>query len=307
MIGAAIIAGGVFRRVLTLRALVLAAGAGVVAGLLAVGIPAPGLAADALTTIVAVFAALVVLPLVAGVPTSDRRGGLEQLVALRPISSLSWTAGRVLGFLTGAGWLVVVMAAAARVVTGAASVPDELVGMRAGGDEAVVEYRFPLPSGAEGPFELGFDVLMVGGPSGRVTLNLRRGRSSRRVVEDLRAQRRVVVPIPDLAPASGDLFVTLRPGDGVLLAAAPPRLVIGERPMALTRLPVARSGMLALLVALLAVVAAASAFRFETACLAGLLAVSVRVEAPWAYPVWALVLVAFAWAGTALIRRQAMP
>lgn len=307
MIAAAIIAGGVFRRVLTLRALGLASAVGVVAGLLVAGVPAPDVAADLLTPLVTVFAALVVLPLVAGLPTGDRRGGLELVVAMRPVSSLSWTAGRLLGFATGAGWLVVLAATLARLVAGAVPVPDDVIGMRVARSDDVVEWRFPLPAGAEGPFDLAFDVLMTGRPTGSVTLDVRRGRTSQLIDEKLVAQRRVRLPIPDLAPAKGDLFVTARASDGVYVGRTPATLVVGEKPMELTRLPIETSGLASLGIGLLAVLAAASAFRFETACLAGLLAVSVRVTPPWAHWVWAGVLIAMAWAGTALTRRQVMP
>ncbi len=307
MIALAVIAGSTFRRMLTLRSLTIAAVAGLLAGLLVAGMPSPELAATVLTPLVTVFAALLVLPLVAGQLTADRAGGFEQVLALRPMSSLSWTLGRTFGAVTGAGWLVVVMAGVARLVAGQITVPEDVVGVQVARTTASVEWRFSLPSEASGPFDLAFDVIMASAPTGHVAVDVRRGRSTQLIDKPLVAQRRAVVPIPDMRPATGDLFVTLRASHGVLFTSSPATLEIGERPMSQTRLPLSKTGMTALLLGLFAVLAGASAFRFETACLAGLLAVVVRIDPPMMWPVWMAVLVVTAVFGVSLARRQAMP
>ena len=93
-----------------------------------------------------------------------------------------------------------------------------------------------------------------------------------------------------------------------MLSDEPPRLSLGSEPLRERGLPIGTEARRSLLLAVVAVIAAACAFRFETTCLAGLLAMAVRGPEPgltlllvmlwlWIVAVW----------GTALVRRQALP
>jgi hypothetical protein len=116
------------------------------------------------------------------------------------------------------------------------------------------------------------------------------------------------VPVPDLWPARGDLSVTLRGARGLLLGHEPPLLVVGSQPLGRAGLPLPGAAVGTLLLATLAALAAGCAFHFETACLAGLLAVAVRMPAErWVFGAALLGLVLFAILGTALQRRAALP
>jgi hypothetical protein len=92
------------------------------------------------------------------------------------------------------------------------------------------------------------------------------------------------------------------------LGATPPRLAIGTQPLGREGSPLSPDAVRRLGVAVLAALAAACAFRFETACLVGLLALV--VDLPWAGPRFPLAvagLLVVAVLGTALTRRAALP
>jgi hypothetical protein len=295
-------------RVLRVGCVALALALGAVAGLVLRGLPGGELAAEVLPALVATLAGALVLPLAAGVLTSERHGGFEQLVAVRPIGSLAWTLGRTSGSLVGAAVLVLLLAAAARLVGGTVSVPETVEGTNVHATPSMAVWRFPLPAGRAGLFEL-----RLAGAGPRVlshALGVEVGRGTARS-EPTTVQvsgRTIRLDVPDLAPARGDLFVTLRPAPGLVLGAAPPRLAIGTRPLGRDGSPLSADALRRLGLAVRAALAAACAFRFETACLAGLLALVVDV--PWEGPrlplaVAGLLLVAVL--GTALTRRAALP
>jgi hypothetical protein len=252
--------------------------------------------------------ALLLLPLAASLASSERAGGFEQLVAVRRVGSVAWACGRVFGGMLGAVTLALLMAFAARMLGSWREVPLEVSGVAEGGGVAGTTWRFPLPAGAEGPFDLRVETQPLD-PAG-VGLHVSVQRSDRRVeLPPVVVQRRsALVVIPDLAPARGDLAVTLRPEDQLLLGDDPPRLAVGTQPLGRDGLPLPRSAAGPLLLATLAALAAGCAFHFETACLAGLLVIAMRMPdeaAAWVAAVLGLLLLAVL--GTALQRRAALP
>lgn len=306
-LAALLAAGALFRRLLCLRNLLLALLAGGAAGLVVRSLPTPGLAVDLLGVLVAGLVALLVLPLVAGQLTGDRACGYELLQGCRPIPSLSWAVGRLVGCFVAAAVLAWVVDGVARQVAAGRPVPRVLQG-RALGDAG--EWRFDLPAGVPGPYVLRVETFLALAGAGEVTVDLRRGEATRRLTLPVRVARHHELSLPDLAPERGGLYVVLTPGDGVVLGQAPPTLTAGSAPLGdagpgLARRPelLARLGF-----ALLAVLAAASAFHFETACLAGLVALGVppRPDAPAWLAVLALQM-AFCVLGTSLVRRSALP
>jgi uncharacterized membrane protein YqjE len=170
------------------------------------------------------------------------------------------------------------------------------------------EWRFPVPAGRPGPYELQLDTLMSRAGKHSVSIDLRRGGVPVSLGARPISGRRARLTLPDLAPARGDLFVTLRPSAGLTLDSTAPRLELGRVPLGRSSLPPPVESATRLLVALLVGVAAACAFRFETACLAALLALAVDPAGHPATLVATLVfLVVFATLGTALTRRTAIP
>ena len=155
---------------------------------------------------------------------------------------------------------------------------------------------------------------------GRLGLELRRG-DGVATPPDVRVSRRLVeLELPDLWPERGDLFLTLRPrgaprldgapaaGGSLVLSDEPPRLELGREPIGEQGLPLPRGSLPTLVFAALAAMAAACAFHFETACLAGLLALLVRTPSTtlnWVAACGLLLL--FAAVGTVLSRRSALP
>jgi hypothetical protein len=307
--GAALImALGALRRLLRPVPLLLATGAGALAGLIVRGLPESELAARAYPLLAATLGALVALPLAAGWICAERQSGYEQLIASRRISSFGWSLGRLAGSLVGAGSLLLVLFAVARVIGGSVLVPEVVDGVRMDEGGAVSEWRFPVPAEHPGPYELQLDVLASRVGQHALEIGLRRGGVPLALGARSVSSRHVRLTLPDLAPARGDLFVTLRPAAGLKLDTTAPRLQVGRIPLGRAGLPPPVESATRLLVALLAGVAAACAFRFETACLAALLAL---VLDPAGHPLTLIVtlvfLVGFATSGTALARRTAIP
>jgi hypothetical protein len=341
MIGAVLAVGmGALRRLLLPVPVLLTVGAGALVGLLVRGLPEPELAAQIFPILATALGAIVVLPLAAGWICAERQGGFEQLVAVRPLASLSWTLGRMGGSVVGAGALLLLLFAVARVVGGSVQVPKVVEGVRmdvepslratvgafdgdwregldAGLEEpervlaiadGPVEWRFPVPAEHPGPYELQLEALVSRAGRHAVTIDLRRGGVPLALGSRPISGRRVRLSLPDLAPARGDLFVTLHPSPGLRFEASAPRLVVGRMPLGRAGLPPPVGSATRLLVALLAAVAAASAFRFETACLAALLALAVDPAGhPLTLALSIAVLLVFATVGTALARRTAIP
>ncbi len=308
MSGALMAGAAALRRTLRPATLLLAALAGVLAGAAMLGLPEPALAPDLFPALLRVLGALLLLPLAAALPSSEREGGFEQLVAVRPIGSLAWALGRLAGVLLGAATLALLLASCARAVGGRLAVPRETQGVR---EESGVQgdvWRFEIPAGLRGPYELRVETLPVDPAGTRLELLLQR--SDVHVQLDPRAvQRRTTrVELPDLWPARGDLRVTLTAAPGVLVRDQPPRMVIGSQPLGRAGLPLPRAAAAPLLLAVLAALAAGCAFHFETACLAGLLALAIRMpDDAWAWASAVAGLVLLAVLGTALQRRAALP
>lgn len=299
---------GALRRLLLPVPLLLAAGAGTLAGLLVRGLPEPALAARAFPVLATLLGAIVVLPLSAGWICSERQRGYEQLVAARRLSSLSWTLGRLGGSLLGASSLLLLLFAVARVVGGAVLVPEVLEGVRHDSGPGMVEWRFGVPAERPGPYELQLDTLVSRAGQHALEIDLRRGGVPLALGARPISGRRVRLTLPDLSPARGDLYVTLRPSAGLTLDSSAPRLQVGRVPLGRAGLPPPFESATRLLVALLAGVAAAAAFRFETACLAALLAVAVDPAGhPLTLVATLVFLVGFATIGTSLARRTAIP
>ena len=300
-----------YLRLAGLRFLAMAAVLGAAVGAAALGVPAPDLAAEVFGGLLFVAAAVLLLPLAAGLAADDRRGGYELLQAMRPMSSAAWGLGRVLGAVMGAIVLLLALELSARAVAGRRAVPERAEGSLVslpsprpanGGGR---EWRFAVPAGHEGALDLSVPVLMLYGGTSELRVEARRGELRTQAVKAVRPQRHVTVSLAELRPGRGDVFVTIDAGAGLLIAPDPPRLTVGTRPLAVFGLT--RPALASLLLALLGVVAASCAFHFETACLAGLLAVLARVPPE---PLLAAVIVMLALVavlGTALTRRAAMP
>jgi hypothetical protein len=173
---------------------------------------------------------------------------------------------------------------------------------------AAATWRFALPAGSAGPFE---QRLFGSGPRilrHALGVEVRRGGAGAVLDPVIVSGRSIRFDVPGLAPARGDLFVTLRPPAGLVFEARPPSLVVGEQPLGRAGLPLPLAPMRRLGIGLLAVLAAACAFRFETACLAGVLALA--LELPRHGPrlgVAVVGLLVVALLGTALTRRAALP
>ncbi len=298
-------------RMVSRRHLLVAVVAGAGVGLLVRGIPSGEVAGEAFTTLLVALSAVFLLPLGAGLPANDRRGGFEGLVAVRAVSSASWGLGRCLGALAGAVVLVVVLQISARVVSGPTAVPRNVSGSLV---SSVVprpaandghQWRFVVPDGDAGPFDLQVGTLLLYGGTSSVRAEVRRGEFTTSVERPVRPQRSLTLSLPDLSPAEGDLFVTLHAGPGMILSPRAPTLNVGTQSLATRRLEA--GSLRRLLLGLLAAVAAACAFHFETACLAGLLAITVRDPPVETTVIAGGLLVVMAILGTALTRRQAMP
>lgn len=300
--GAVLAAGVTLRRMLGLRALLLALLGGVLCGLIVLGLPAPGFVVPVFRGTVTALAAALVLPSVAGLLTSDRQGGYELLAGLRPVSSLTWTAGRALGCGLGAFVLALVLALTGAFVGGTRELPVELLGQAQAG-----QWRFALPKGSAGPFDVTVECLFTRAAHGTLDVSVQRGQALVSESVDVRPARRQLIVVPDLAPAVGDLYVRIVPSDGVVLGEHVPTLRLDDAPLGMRGLAPGRDFGERLGFALLAVFAAACAFHFETACLAGLLAVVRPPPTTTAWLVIAALLLLFSVLGTALVRRQALP
>ncbi|MFT7462623.1 MAG: hypothetical protein ACI9EF_000965 [Pseudohongiellaceae bacterium] len=305
---ALLVAGSSFRRLLSLRNIIFALVAGLAAGLVVRGLPAPSLAYDVYQVLVSGLVALVVLPLAAGQISADRLGGYEQLQGCRPLSSVSWMAGRLVGCMVAALILALMITSVARKLAASRAVPQVVVG-RAHGAPAghASEWRFDLPSGVSGPFDLTVNTWLPLAGSGRLAVISRRGEEEERLTVRLQVAAAHTLVLSDLSPARGGLYVTLRPLDGLVLGSAEPRLVVGQTTLGEGGLGLSRQTLARLGFALLVVLSFASAFRFETACLAGLLALTGSAPAGLGGLLILLMLVAFAALGTSLVRRQALP
>lgn len=308
MSGALVAGAAALRRTLRPATLLLAALAGVLAGLAVLGLPDPSLAPEVFAALLRVLGGLLLLPLAAALASSERAGGFEQLVAVRPVASLAWALGRLLGGLVGAVTLALLLAACARAVGGRVEVPRETTGVAETAGALGGTWRFEIPSGLPGPYELRVETLPLDPSGSRVDLTLQRS-DVRLALEPQLARRRTLrVELPDLWPARGDVRVTLAAAPGVLSADAPPRLVVGSQPLGRAGLPLPRAAGAPLLLAVLAALAAGCAFHFETACLAGLLALAIRMpDDAWAWGLALAGLVLLAVLGTALQRRAALP
>ncbi len=303
-------AGHLFRRIVTIRSLALACVGGFLAGWILRGIPVPNLIPNLYGALVSTMAACLALPLIAGILARDRRAGLEALVALRPVSSVSWAMGRLMGSLSGGVVLLFAVGTITFLVAGPTPLDVVSMGRRmdeGGGVEST--WRFPLPAGTTGSFDLHLSPILGRGPTGVLYLEVHRGSSEAKKLErEVVAQRRVTVSIPDFSDVKGDLFVGIRPGKNVVLSETAPELVIGRVPLSQGGISLPRSRLVVLGLGLLAVLAGAAAFRFETACLAGLLALTVTIPddmTAWCFAAVSLLLVSMI--GIALCRRQAMP
>ncbi len=299
-----------YLRLVTWRHLLAAAGTGLLIGGAVVSLPVsePELAARLFSGLLAGAGAVFVLPLAAGVPTDDRRGGFEQLVLVRAVPSWSLALGRCVGAIAGGAVLLFSIELAARFVAAQAPMPDEIVGTKMiESADGITSWRFGLPEGTGGPFDLVVETVMLYGGTSELELDVRRGGQEQTVVRKVRQQRRLAVPVPALAASRGDLFVTLRPGRELVLADVSPRLVVGTEALGYGSLGLPMATVRRLLLGLITVVAAACAFRFETACLAGLLALVMPRQdgLVWSISVALLLLVGVL--GTALVRRQALP
>lgn len=305
---ALLVAGATFRRLLSMRNLLLAAMAGVLAGLVVRGLPAASLAQDTYQVLVATLVALVVLPLVAGQISADRLGGYEQLQGCRPMASVSWTVGRLVGCSVAALLLALVISSLARELSASRAVPWVVTGRAMGSPtNGGGEWRFDLPAGVSGPFDLTVSTWLPLAGSGRLAVVSRRGEDEQRLTVRLRTAASHTLVLSDLAPARGGLYVTLRPLDDLTLAAAAPRLTVGSTSLGSGGLGLSEETLARLGFALLAVLSFASAFRFETACLAGLLALTGTMPPGWGATLIMVLLVGFAALGTSLVRRQALP
>lgn len=301
-------AGATFRRVVELRNLALALLGGGVAGLALWGLPAPSLVQPAFAVLVGTLGGLLVLPVVAALPAGDRASGYEQLVGLRPVPSASLAAGRVVGSVVGAALLVLLVATGARFVASSRQVPEEVIGRLASLPDELPQFRFGIPSDAEGPFELSLATHVPLRAAGRLTIDARRGEGRERSEHRVLPGRRISVSLPDMFPQRGDLYLTLDAQDGLVLGSEPPLLQVGFQPLGDAGLALPRELVLRIGLAVLAAVAAACAFHFETALLAGLLALLIPAnENPTGTAITAGLLMLFAVMGTALVRRQAMP
>jgi hypothetical protein len=305
MSGALIAALAALRRMLTPATLLLAVAAGLLAGAAVLGLPEPSLAVEVFPALLQVLGALLLLPLAAGLASSERAGGFEQLVAVRRVGSTAWACGRLVGGMLGAVTLALLLATSARSVGGRLSVPVETAGLSIDGGST---WRFPLPAGVQGPFDLRVETLPLDPAGAWLEVSVQRS-DRRQDLAPVNVQRRsAVVVVPDLAPARGDLFVTLRADDQLMLRDEPPRLTVGREPLGRAGLPLPREAAGPLLLATLAALAAGCAFHFETACLAGVLVIAMRMPAgaaTWLAAILGLVLLAVL--GTALQRRAALP
>jgi len=305
---ALLVAGATFRRLLSLRNLLLAVAAGLLAGLVVRGLPAASLAQDTYQVLVATLVALVVLPLVAGQISADRLGGYEQLQACRPMASVSWTVGRLVGCTVAALLLALVISSLARELSASRAVPWVVSGRAMGSHpDGGGEWRFDLPTGVSGPFDLTVSTWLPLVGSGRLAVISRRGDDEQRLTVRLRTAASHTVVLSDLAPARGGLYITLRPLDDLTLGAASPRLTVGTTTLGSGGLGLSEQTLARLGFALLAVLSFSSAFRFETACLAGLLALTATMPPGWGATLIMVLLVGFAALGTSLVRRQALP
>jgi hypothetical protein len=308
IVSSLLVAGVTFRRLITLRNMVLALLGGLIAGLLALGVPSASLARDVLDVLVATVAALVVLPVVAGLPTADRLGGYEQLQGVRPVRSLALALGRVQGSFVAGVLLLLIVAHIAHALAGMRTVPRQLTGKAEQTSTAGESWRFPLPAGADGPYRLTVATHLPFVGAGRLEVITRRSEGEHRQWVPVLPVRRHEVVVPDLAPYRGDLYVTLIPQEGAVLGAEPPYLSVGMQSLGADMPAIPRSAVARLAFALLVVLAAAHAFHFETACLAGAFALAVTPpRGPWLWAASLVLLVAFAAVGTALVRRQALP
>jgi hypothetical protein len=303
-----LVAGVTFRRLVTLRNLALAVTGGLLAGLLALGVPSVTLAHDVLNVLVATIAVLVVFPLAAGLPTSDRLGGYEGLQGVRPVRSVALAFGRVEGSLIAGLLLLLVIAHVAHGVAGLRMVPNQLAGKSepTTGDGEL--WRFSVPAGSHGPYRLLVDTHLPFVGAGELEVTTRRSSGEKQQRVTILPVRRHELVVPDLAPHRGDLYVTLTPLGGVVLGAQPPKLEVGERPLSLGVPAFPGSTLARLAFALLVVLAAAHAFHFETACLSGVFALAVTPpQGPVLWTLSFVLLLAFASLGTVLVRRQALP
>ncbi len=311
IVSALLLAGVTFRRLATARSLLLAIFGGLVAGLLAVGVPSPNLARDVLDLSIAAVVALIVLPLVAGLPTSDRKGGFEALQAVRPVHSLGWSAGRLQGSFFAGILLMLIVAHVAYGVAATRDVPSAVEGKPEslqGNSGSVQLWRFSLPSGALGPFVMSVETFVPFAGAGSLDVATQRGAGEHRQTVNVLPVRRHEVLVPDLSPHRGDLYVGLVPRQGAVLGARAPTLAVGREPLAVGRPHLSRGVLGRLALALLVVLVAAQVFHFETACLAGTLALAVSPpDSPGLWVAVAASLLAFAALGTALVRREALP
>lgn len=307
-LAALLVAGAAFRRLLSLRNLTLAVLAGLAAGAALRGLPAASLVQDTYQLLVSTLVALVVLPLAAGQICADRQGGYEQLQGCRPLASVSWTVGRLVGCGVAALLLTLIISSLARELAASRTVPWIVTGRAMGTANARSnEWRFDLPSGVRGPFDLTVSTWLPLAGSGRLVVISRRGEEEERRTVRLRVARAHTLVLSDLAPARGGLYVTLRPLDELTLASEPPRLTVGTTTLGRGGLGLSEEALARLGFALLAALSFASAFRFETACLAGLLALTGTLPPDAGGLLVMVLLVAFATLGTSLVRRQALP
>lgn len=302
------VAAASLRRVAGPAGVGLALLAGLLGGLCLRGLPAPELVPEAHALFVLVFGALLGIPLAASLPTAERAAGTESLTAVRPIGSPAWVGGRLLGGALGIATLALVIATASRVLGGDVLVPQVVYGERFDAGLPTPSYRFPLPAGRAGPFELLVAALPAGPEGGTLAVDVARGARAAALPAVRVAARRARLSLPDLAPERGDLHVTLRPSSGLRLAREAPRLVIGEQPLGAASLPLPLDRLATLGLACFAALAVGCAFHFPTACLAGLLVLAGRP--PQTAPGWGLALAglaALALAGTAITRRTTLP
>jgi hypothetical protein len=308
IVASLLVAGVTFRRLITIRNLALAVAGGLLTGLVVLGVAGASLASDVLGVLVSIVAALVVLPVVAGLPTADRLGGYEQLQGVRPVHSLSLALGRVQGSFVAGVLLLLIVAHVAHAVAGQRLVPNQLEGKVEPPMGAGETWRFSVPAGVDGPYLLTVDTHLSFAGAGSLEVITRRSDGEHRQTLDVLPVRRHQAVIPDMAPHRGDIYVTLLPAGGTVLGDAAPRMSVGVRPLGVGAPAIRQTALARLAFALLVVLAAAHAFHFETACLSGAFALAVTPpHGPWLWAASLVLLVGFAAAGTALVRRQALP
>lgn len=253
------------RRLLSTGALLAALLAGLAFGALRGALP---------EELVARAAVLVLGVLLAGLLAGGRVHA-RALSRLAPTSLASalLTAGRLLGGAAAAAVLASLFVAAAGLTSPELERERPLSGLAEGG-----RWRFELPAGTAGALPLELATLLPFSRTGRLEWTLQRGSATRQGSTLLSESGIVRLALPDLSPARGNLRLQLVARDGLVLVAAPPRLILGTERVARPALRFERAQLLRLLLVALVTLGAACAFAPATACLAGWLVLLTPAE-----------------------------